>query len=258
MTLIAWRDAAYAPSLAQAQAAYAQGYRACGFYLGPTDADEDPLNTWSAAQVQTLRQASLLPVPIIVPTPSLASDPVDAANEAMTNAQLCGLSPKVSILYDGNHLTTTGQITGPVWLPIPGPMPTAVGSQSAIQWNTVSINGWSVDLSVAAPDFPFDKGIVVDFEYNTAAGGVGINWYHAFQSRIAQLGTFTPPPPPPGVHHMRNALPASALPVKEITQGNSRPGQWDVILLGADGHAYHLWYDAGAGWLGPEDLTKAG
>lgn len=196
MSLIPWLDAAYPPTPAQAEAAFNLGYRGCGFYLNGADGDEDPLNTWTPAQVAVLVQAGLAPVPIWVPDPNLASDPTDAATEAFQSAVAAGLEPKESVLYDGNHLTQTGQINGPVWLPIPGPTPTAVGARSAIQWGGGNIGGWSVDYNVAAADFPFSHGLVVDFEYNTAAGTVGLDWYHTFQAHITALAAPTPQPSP--------------------------------------------------------------
>ncbi len=194
MSVIPWLDAAYPPSLAQAQTAYAQGYRGCGFYLNGKDGDEDPLNTWTPAQVAVLVQAGLAPVPIWVPDPNLASNPTNAATEAFHSAVTAGLSPQASVLYDGNHLAQTGQISGPVWEPIVGPPPTSVGPQSAVQWGSGNISGWSVDYNVAAPDFPFSHGLVVDFEYDT---NPDVAWYHAFQAQVAALTAPPSPPAPP-------------------------------------------------------------
>ena len=158
--LVPFIDAAYSPSLAEAQQAHAEGYRACGFYL-PGVPNSDPLNVWTPAQVAVLRQAGLLPVPIVVPDPHLSGDPVVTANAAWQQATgPFGLPTTLSILYDGPHLVNTGKITGPVWIPAPGPQPSTIGAGSAVQWGQNAIAGWSVDTNSAAADFPFDHGIV--------------------------------------------------------------------------------------------------
>lgn len=257
-TVTLWADAAYPPTLAQARGAYATGVRGCGFYLPGEGAGEDPLNQWTPAQVAVLYQAQLRAVPIWVPKPNLPADPVDSANRAFAAARACGCNPKMSGLYTGNHLEQTGQITGPIWIPAPGAEPASVGSQSAIQWGQANEGGWSVDLNVAASDFGWESVIMVDFEYNTIGGQAGINWYKAFQKRIAELADPPPPAPKPGGHMARRALPASALPAttREAMWGPS--GRWDVIMDGADGHVYHIWWVPSIGWSGPEDLTQAG
>lgn len=56
----------------------------------------------------------------------------------------------------------------------------------------------------------------------------------------------------------RSALPASALPILEVNTSNSQPNQWDVVMRGTDGHVYHIWFQLGSGWSGPEDLTEVG
>lgn len=197
MTVIPWVDAAYTPTLPEAQQAYSEGFRACGFYL-PGIPNSDPLNVWTPAQVQVLRQAGLLPVPIVVPDPHLSGDPVTTANAAFQQAKNFALNPQASILYDGPHLVNTGRITGPVWLPLPGNPPSTIGAGSAVQWGQGSISGWSVDDNEAAPDFPFDRGIVCDFEHailNYCTADQAITWYQRFQARIAQLAGSQPQPP---------------------------------------------------------------
>ena len=155
VSLLEWVDAAFPPTPAQARAAFAAGYRGCGFYLpGESPITDDPLHQWSPADAAVVAAAGLAPVPIWVPDPSLPGDPAAEATAAVAAARECGLSPTCSILYDGNHLTRTGQVVGPVWLPIPGPAPTAIGAGSAIQWGSSSVDGWDVDVSSAAADFP--------------------------------------------------------------------------------------------------------
>lgn len=58
----------------------------------------------------------------------------------------------------------------------------------------------------------------------------------------------------------RQALPADALPVKDVTATWSPDhSQWDVVMLGANGHVYHIfWNVTAAAWEGPEDLVLAG
>lgn len=189
-------DAAYPPTQAQATSAKSLGYTWCGFYPNGKDGDEDPFNTWAISDLQALRNAGIVPVPIFVPDGNLASDPTDAATEWLATCKGYGLSPSVSILYDGNHLTSSGEIVGPVWLPIWGPQPSSVGPQSAIQFGSRNINGWTVDTSISATNYPYPRGIVVDFEASTQGGTTGIAWYRTFQSVIAGL-TNTPLPVSP-------------------------------------------------------------
>lgn len=197
MTLVPWIDAAYAPTAAEAAQAHAEGYRACGFYL-PGVAGTDPLNVWTPAQVDVLRSAGIAPVPIVVPDPALTADPAAAAEQAWAQTTgPFGLPTRCSILYSGNHLEATGQITGPIWIPAPGGQPATIGAGSAVQWGQTAIAGWSVDLDSAAADFPLDAGIVVDFEFNTVGGAAGVAWYQTFQSRVAALAAATPSPDPP-------------------------------------------------------------
>lgn len=189
MSLIPWVDAAYTPTLAEAQEAYNEGYRACGFYL-PGVPGTDPLNVWTPAQVQILRQAGLFPVPIVVPTPNLAEDPRAAATAAWAQRAAFNLGMKVSVLYDGPHVVSTGLISGPVWLPIVGSPPSAIGSGSAVQWGGGSISNWSVDFNLAALNFDFNDAIVVDMEHNVLSyhsPSEIVAWYQAFQSRISQF-----------------------------------------------------------------------
>jgi hypothetical protein len=195
MSLAEWVDAAYPPNSTQAYYAKRLGYVACGFYLPGIPASA-ALNEWTKPEKVTLDTASLLAVPIVVPPLSLASDPVLTADAAFTQAVAFGLAPEESVLYPGNHLEQTGQITGGLWLPIPGPAPSSIGARSAIQWGSAVLDGWNVDVSSAAPDFPFDRCIVVDFEHSTAGGAAAVAWYQAFQARIAELAGAGPAPAP--------------------------------------------------------------
>ena len=213
-SLIPWLDAAYAPTPAEAQQAFTEGYRECGYYL-PNIPNSDPLNTWNANQVATLRQAGLKPVPIVVPKPDLSGDPVATADAAYAQAKAFGHFPKTAILYDGPHLVNTGKITGPVWLPLPGNPPSAIGAGSAIQWGQENIAGWSVDRDSAAPDFPADAGIVCDFEhailgYRTVDEAVA--WYQAFQNRIAELAAADHSAPIPAPQPAPQPQPPSPAP----------------------------------------------
>ena len=231
-SLIPWLDAAYAPTPAEAQQAFTEGYRECGYYL-PNIPNSDPLNTWNVDQVNLLRQVGMKPVPIVVPKPDLSGDPVATANAAFSQAKAFGHSPKTAILYDGPHLVNTGKITGPVWLPLPGNPPSAIGAGSAIQWGQENIAGWSVDRDSAAPDFPADAGIVCDFEhailgYRTVDQAVA--WYQAFQNRIAQLAAADAATP--------TATPAAAATVGVTPPSGSGPY---LVRLTTDA--------AGNGWL---------
>ena len=197
---VSWLDAAEPPTPAQAQQAYQQGARGCGFYLAGVP-NTDPYRTWTAGEEAVLVRAGLAAVPICVPDPNLGGDPAATADAAFNAAKACGLNPTVSVLYDGPHLVNTGRITGPVWLPLPqSSAPTSVGPGSAIQWGQGSIGGWSVDYNVAAPDFPFATALVCDFEhavlgYRTVDQAVA--WYQTFQARVAQLAGTKPKPTPP-------------------------------------------------------------
>ena len=198
MTTVPWLDAATPPSPAQAQAARRQGFVGVGWYP-PGVPNTDPYRTWSKGEEQVLVQAGLKAVPIVVPSPNLAGDPVLTAQAAFHVVQGYGLNPKVSVLYDGPHCVNTGRITGPVWLPLPqSSAPTSVGPGSAIQWGQGFVNGWSVDYNVAAPDFPFDVGLVCDFEhaelgYRTLDECV--TWYQAFQAEVSRLAQRPAPSP---------------------------------------------------------------
>ncbi len=70
-----------------------------------------------------------------------------------------------------------------------------------------------------------------------------------------------PPPIPTSKEPLRMprvALPATAMPLKQWTDGWKPDGsQYDVTMLGADGHLYRISWSAGV-WSGPEDLTAAG
>lgn len=75
-----------------------------------------------------------------------------------------------------------------------------------------------------------------------------------------------PPAPQPEVPPMpRQALPAAARPAKIVTAvWKPDGGQWDVVIDGADGHIYHIWWTpalipgAAGFWSGPEVLDQAG
>jgi hypothetical protein len=211
------------------------GIRWWGFYLNGTDGDEDPLNTWTVDQVNILRQANIQPIGIWVPDPDLQSDPVEAASEAYRSATSAGCSPKIGVLYNGNHVPASG----PVWLPIPGSPPTDVGHWSAIQYGAGTIGSTSVDLSLASADWNMDS-LVVDFEYNTINDPT---WYPAFQTQIAKLSSQE--------SMMSDPLPESAYPLKSVDVVTDTVNLLDVFILGSD-HLYHKWFVTGQGWLGPD------
>jgi hypothetical protein len=253
MTLIPWVDAAYAPTLAEAQAAHAEGYRACGFYL-PGVLHTDPTNVWTPAQVAVLRQAGLIPVPIVVPDPNLDGDPVAAADAAYNMAVgAFGLPTRMSCLYSGNHLEQTGQITGPIWMPNYGPAPTNIGPGSAAQWSSAgNIAGWSVDLDEAAPDFPFDHAIVVDYEHSTTGGASGVSWYNRFQARIAERAG-APPVPPPPVPLPPGVIAVSKPPVATVCVPGLGGGDYWVCC--SDGGIFGFGQAPFLGSLGGKPLT---
>lgn len=188
MTLGLGLDSASAPTLAQARAARAAGYTWWGFYL-PRLPNTDPLNGWTVAQMDVLRQAGIIPVPICVPAPPAPADPVQTATEYVQMARQYGLNPTVAICYNGEHISAAG----PVWLPIPGPQPATVGPGSAIQWGAGTPFGIDVDLNVSAPDFPAAAGLVCDLEYNVAYTA---GWYATFQQTVAALSPQPDPPTP--------------------------------------------------------------
>lgn len=177
--LVSGLDSAYPPTLQQGMQAWNQGYRWWGFYL-PKLPNTDPLNGWTNAQVAILRNSGIKPVPICVPAPPAPADPVQTATEYFNLAKQYGLSPKVAVCYNGSHIP----VTGPVWLPIPGNPPTAIGPGSAIQYATVNLWGLDVDLNLAADDFPMDTGLVCDLEYNVSYTP---EWYATFQNTVANL-----------------------------------------------------------------------
>lgn len=258
MTLTLWIDAAYAGNTAQMQAAWAAGARGCGYYLPGEGVGEDPLNQWTPAQVAAARAIGFRMVPIWVPKPNLPSDPVDSANRAFAAAVACGSNPRLSGLYTGNHLEQTGHISGPIWIPAPGAEPTSVGSQSAIQWGTITLLGWNVDEDVAASDFPWETVVMVDFEYNTTAGSAGVAWYNAFQTRITQLVAANPVPNPPGVPVTRGPIPTTVKIISATTTGDpTSVGGHHLYMVGDDGKCYHEWFVAGH-WHGPEIMNDAG
>jgi hypothetical protein len=191
MTLGTGYDSAFPPTLVQARAAKAAAGPIStwwGFYL-PDIPNTDPLNTWTPAQMQVLLAGGWLPVPIVVPTGPNA-DPISEAIYAYDRAVSFGLNPEISVCYNGEHI----QVSGPVWLPIPGPKPTTVGPGSAIQYGGGNIQGLDVDMSVSAEDFPASTALVCDLEHKeqyTAA------WYASFQETIAALAKLAPNPSPP-------------------------------------------------------------
>lgn len=218
MALIPWVDAAYAPTVAEIAAAVADGYKAVGFYL-PNIPNSDPMNVWTVAQVQACQAGGLMVVPIVVPDPTLDGDPTTLASAAYSEAVLFGLSPTMSCLYTGNHLETSGQITGPIWVPAPGPAPTTIGVGSAVQWGTGTIAGWSVDLDLAAGDFGFSDLIVVDFEYDTTPD---VGWYQTFQTQIAVLAAPKPTPSPAGKEPAMMIITVAASGIAALSNGVAR------------------------------------
>lgn len=179
-----WLDAMLEPTKEQINEAKKLGYYAVGFYIGGHGVD--PAHVWSQDGIDIVRNAGLIPIPIYVPSPNLPTDPVIAAEEAYNLAKSAGCAPLVSVLYNGNHQQPT---TGPVWLPIPGPKPNAIGPFSAIQWGQTQIKGWTVDISSAAHNFPYNSALVVDFEYNT---NYNPSWYSSFQNTISNLSKKVP------------------------------------------------------------------
>lgn len=235
-------DSAYPPTLAQAQYAKGAGYGWWGFYL-PRLPNTDPLNGWTVDQVNVLRQAGIIPVPICVPAPP---HPADAAQTATAYVQLArqyGLNPSVSVCYNGSHIAATG----PVWLPIPG-YQGPVGPLSAIQVGGTTLAGLSVDTSIAAPDFPYATGLVCDLEFNvTYTAG----WYQTFQETVAQSAA--PTPPKPGVP----PVPSNKVPVPVTAIATNQNGtRQDVFMVGEDGKVYQKWWD-GVRWNGPVVVTDA-
>lgn len=248
LPLLKGADSAYPPSLQDIQIATSAGIKWWGFYINGIDGDEDPLNTWPPSAVQRLIQMGIQPVGIWVPDPNLAADPVDAANESFAACVASGYKPEVSILYDGNHLTNTGQINGPVWLPIVGSAPVDVGKGSAIQFGNTVFGATSVDLSLASADWP-KKGIVVDFEFNTAKN---VSWYQTYQKRITQLGATVTPVPPPV---KSGVITEPIIQAGATWQGNN--ARFDVVMVGKDtGKVYHKWWDI-HGWHGPDIITNS-
>lgn len=222
-------DSAFPPTNAQAWTAKQVGYHWWGFYL-PKLPNTDPLNSWTVAQVDILKQASIAPVPICVPSPPAPADPIQTASEYVALAKQYGLSPRVAICYNGEHIS----VTGPVWLPVPQPTPpTAVGPGSALQWSTGTFAGLSVDFNVAAPDFPMSAGLVCDLEHNVSYTS---QWYQAFQNEVAKLSS------PPPVPTLPLKLPASAYPLKFVYPTTDNSTRWDIWCIGNDGHLYQVFY----------------
>lgn len=172
-------DSASEPTQAQIDLAKAQGYKWWGFYLPKVDGT-DPLHGWSQAPVTALLRSGIVPVPICVPAPPHPADPVKLATASFNQALAYGLSPKVSILYNGSHI----KASGPEWIPQPGPKPNVLPSQCAVQYGGTNIGGIECDLNVAANDFPITTGLVCDLEYNVSYDA---QWYKTFQQTISFL-----------------------------------------------------------------------
>lgn len=250
MTLGTGLDSAYPPSFAQAQQARIAGYTWWGFYL-PKLPNTDPLNSWTPAQVDVLRQAGLQPVPICVPAPPAPADPVQTATEYFNLAKQYGLSPKMAVCYNGEHIQP---ITGPVWLPVPQPTaPTAVGPGSALQWGGGNFAGLDVDFSVSAPDWPGDTALVADLEANASYTPA---WYTSFQATVANLGRVTPPPPPPSSTPLPIPYPVGVKPFRSWQVVVRPNGVWDLVVEGSDGFIYQTFYNpANNTWNGPIKLA---
>ena len=236
MILIPGLDSAYPPSLVQAQEAFRLGYKWWGFYIGGVS-NTDPLNIWTPGQEAVLRAAGIRPVPIVIPSPPHPADPVIAATQAFNSAKAYGLTPKISVCYNGSHIP----VTGPVWLPIPGLAPTAIGAGSAIQYGQTKILGLDVDVSLSTTDFPMDLGLVCDLEFNVSYSS---QWYQAFQNTIHNLGaTVTPPkpplpPPPPPIKGI--TIPAK---MSDVSVSCRATGWQDLYIIGEDNKLYHMWWD---------------
>jgi hypothetical protein len=244
--LIPGLDSAFPPNSATANIAYLAGYRWWGFYIEGVG-NTDPLNAWTPGQEEILISRGFKPVPICIPSPPAVANPIQTATQAFESCKNYGLSPKIAICYNGSHIA----VSGPVWLPIPEVKPTSVGSQSAIQFGGANINGLSVDLNVAASDFPFNEGIVCDLEHDTSYTS---EWYNTFQTTIIQLANPSFPPISQGDHMFvaefdenSNVPPTSGfylvresgppIPINEITTVNTLMG-----VLGQKPPAPHFDY----------------
>lgn len=223
MTLGQGLDSAYAPTLAQVQAAKAAGYTWWGFYL-PKLPGTDPLNGWTIAQMDVIRQGGLIPVPICVPAPPAPADAVQTATEYVNLARQYGCPANVSVCYNGEHI----MCTGPVWIPTAtGVMPTAVGPASALQWNTGTFGGLSVDFNASAPDFPAASALVCDLEHNVSYSSA---WYTTFQQTVAKLDPPVNPPKP---------APAPESGVQFCYHPNGV--RKDMVYITADLHVHQAW-----------------
>jgi hypothetical protein len=235
-------DSAYAPTLPQAQLARSIGAIWWGFYL-PRITDTDPLNGWTPGQMDVLEQAGIIPVPIVVPEPPHPADPVATATTAFQQCLAYGLTPSISVCYDGEHISASG----PVWLPIPGPRPTAVGPQSAIQYGSANVGGLNVDVNASSLDFPAKQALVCDLEH---AASYDSQWYATFQNTVANLAK----------GHLTRvasaALPSEAYPIVSASAAWAGTGRLDVVMVGHNGAVYHKWWD-GTSWSGPDQLDKA-
>lgn len=170
-------DSAYAPTVAQVQAAVAQGCGAWAFYLAGPGA----LNNWTAAQVEVLRQGGLSQgLPIFVPALDLSGNAQSDASSLADAMAACGvygvgvldteasmrgnpnLVPYVNafvstlqargitaVVYGGGNYVPTG--VAPWWII---PNATAAPNGEAYQVGKGSIDGLSVDQDIAGAGFP--------------------------------------------------------------------------------------------------------
>lgn len=180
MNLLHGLDSAYAPTQQQVQEGKSLGNTWWAYYL-PRLPNTDPLNGWTILQVDGVRNGGITPTPICVPAPPHPADPVQTATEYVALAKQYGHNPGISILYNGEHISAIG----PVWLPIPGAEPTAIGPQSAIQWGSGTVLGLGVDLNSSTTDFPYTNGLIVDLEANASYTSA---WYVQFQNTVKSLG----------------------------------------------------------------------
>lgn len=239
-------DSAFAPTLVQAQAARAAGYTWWGFYL-PKLPNTDPLNGWTVGQMDILKEAQIIPIPICVPSPPAPADPIATASGYVELAQQYGLTPKVSVCYNGEGIS----VTGPVWLPRPSiNPPISVGTGSAIQWSTGTFAGLSVDFNVNAPDWPANQALVCDLEHNVSYTS---EWYATFQNEVTKLTTPSIPPQ----RGFPLPFPAGSAPFKDISIHRTDTGNIvDIGLIDNEGNAWITFYDeASGGWSLPQRVN---
>lgn len=198
--MLAWLDSEYGPTVAQASQARQAGYVAVGYYPVNPFPQTDAARAWSPAEMAACTQVGLVLVPILVPSPTLSLDPRAAAAWCYS-----ALGRSVPILYDGPHLVDSGQIAGAVWVPQYGATPTGLAPGRAMQYRgSTDLNGWTVDLNLAADGFPLATGVAIDFEHNVAPGGwntpqgrTAIAWYNTFCTylQVAKAPPSIPPLP---------------------------------------------------------------